>query len=279
MTLWLKTNIYQYLSLSHKSLYLFRICFGLCILFSLGSYYYNFDWALSAEGTLPVSMAIEDRNGFVSFYWYLPDYISKLCILFTMCLSLLFILGIGGVCVKILLTVLMISLSARNVYLGNGWDSVMRGLLCWSVFLPLNKTKGEHTSLATLGVVVFISLIYLYAFIAKYGSGWTTDLDAVWKSLWHVSTQTRAGMIIREFIPYEVFQAITYAVVYLEGLIGICLLSIWKSQVCRLLAALGILILHGNISFLLYLGLFGPGMCCVALLLIPDFVWQRLRLS
>lgn len=160
--------------------------------------------------------------------------------------------------VAVLLWIFTISVHGHNPIILNGWDVVTRMLLFWGMFLPLwhqrsidnikeNNVPVSVFSIATVGYILQISFIYIFASILKNHPRWISDFTSTYYALSLDLFRTSLGDITYQYP--NLMKAMTAWSYYIE-MIGIGLLLIpWKNYLRRIWA------ISVFIAFHLWLGL------------------------
>lgn len=186
--------------------------------------------------------------------------------------------------------ILLASLHARNPLILTSGDTILKLSLFWSMFMPLGRTwsidsrthfdlktkkqacvGSQYYSLATVGYVLQLILMYFFTGVAKCNSFWFSG-EAMEYVLRLDIYILPLGSWLLEYPGLLV--AVTYATLFLE-VFGIWFLLSWKrNDMARLLVILSYWGFHIGIGLTMSIGLF-PLIClAVWVPLIPSRVWQ-----
>ena len=169
-----------------------------------------------------------------------------------------------------------ISLQHRNPTLLSGGDQLLALLLLWCAFAPLGRGGARPLrSAGTAAIVIQVGAVHLCAGLFKLleSPAWR-DGTALALALQDVSV-SRWGAALRAHP--DLTRALTWAVLGLEILGPLILLSPIRSGPLRAASVLSLIALHLGVALCLQVGIF-PFVSAVALLaLTPAWLWDRLR--
>jgi predicted DCC family thiol-disulfide oxidoreductase YuxK len=197
------------------------------------------------------------------------------------------------------------SLHNRDVFTEN-WGSVAMGaLMAWSIFLPtgrrfsvdallasLRARRDEQpadlapdrlpppderpfVSLAVLGVLLQLAVIYWFNFVHKSGTSWR-DGTAIHYVLWQERIITTFGLWAREHAPFAVWKALTHGTLVVESAAPFLILSPFLKDWTRALAIVALTGLHVGIALLVNVGVFSWAMIAYYPLLLTEGHWRFL---
>jgi hypothetical protein len=186
---------------------------------------------------------------------------------------------------------LLLSLHARNPFVLHGGDAVLRLLLFWSIFAPLNQRfsldralnpgarllPDRHISPASLALVFQICGIYWFAAAEKMHPVWLGEQSAVYYAL---SLDQFATPIGRFLLGYPgLLQLMTTGTLLLELFGPLLAISPFYTTALRILVPCGFIGFHLGLALTMWLDLF-PWVCIGAwLAFMPGAVWDRLRIG
>ncbi|MES1164163.1 MAG: DCC1-like thiol-disulfide oxidoreductase family protein [Verrucomicrobiota bacterium] len=202
---------------------------------------------------------------------------------------------------QVLSLVLTVSLHERILYAENWGTVVLAELLVWTLFLQLGRrfsvdalsaslrarpqetpedlTAGPPppddrptTSLAALGLLLQIAVIYGFNYAYKTGATWR-DGTAVHYVLWQDRIVTWFGLQIRSHAPFAVTRFLTRATLVIEAATPVLVLTPLFWRWARFAAALLLTGLHVGIALLANLGIFSPAMMALLPFLVTDAQW------
>ena len=280
-----------------RSLALFRIALAGLLVHDCLARWPDLEAFYSATGTLPVEARLPTEGGFP--YLSLLDHLHSVPALraaFCLGLAAYLLLGMGlwtraaGVASFLFL----VSLLNRNPTIRDAGDVVRLSLLTWSLFLPMGAAfsvdrwrrqrrhpfgasspgSSSHTSVAALGILMQVGLIYLFAALAKSGSTWREG-SAVYYALHVRELVTPLGAWLGERSPLLLW-FLTRATWALE-LAALPLLMIPLGQPwLRRAAIVALAALHLGIALTMRLGPFEATMIASCLLFITGDDWRGL---
>jgi hypothetical protein len=181
---------------------------------------------------------------------------------------------------------LQISIQARNPWVMYGADLLIRTLLFWGIFLPLNQVWSldrragrakapERTPLtvATLAYTLQIAVLYLVTGILKSGHAWF-DGTAGWYALQIDTFTGPIGVWMRNFP--TILWASTLFIIVLEYVGSFILFVPWKTTWFRMAILVPYVVFHISLEVMLQIGWFPWISVTCWLPLIPGEVWDRL---
>ena len=183
---------------------------------------------------------------------------------------------------------LLLSMHARNPFVLHGGDAVLRLLLFWSMFAPLNQRWAldralnpdapvlpvRHLSPASLALVFQVCGIYWFAAAAKMHPSWLGDQSAVYYALSLDQFATPIGRTLLDFP--AILRAMTTGTILLEMLGPILAISPVFTVPLRLVIPGSFIGFHLGLALTMWLDLF-PWVCIAAwLAFLPSALWDRL---
>ncbi len=202
---------------------------------------------------------------------------------------------------QVLSFALATSLHERTIYAENWGTVVLAELLVWTLFLPLGRRFSVDalraslrarpretpedlaagppppdqrltTSLAALGLLLQIALIYGFNYAYKSGPTWR-DGTAVHYVLWQDRIVTWLGLQVRSHAPFALTRFLTQATLVIEAAAPVLILTPLFWRWTRFAAALLLAGLHVGIALLANLGIFSPAMMALLPFLLADAQW------
>lgn len=198
------------------------------------------------------------------------------------------------------------SLHNRSVMAEN-WGTVSLGaLMAWAMFLPLGRrfsvdalraslrarrdeTPADLTperlpppndapavSLACLGVVLQLAVIYWFNFVHKSGITWKEG-TAIHYVLWQERIVTSFGLWARENVPFVVWWTLTRATLVIEASAPFLLLFPMYRTLTRSVAIVTLFGLHLGIALLVNVGIFSWSMIAFYPLLLTAGHWELFK--
>jgi hypothetical protein len=184
---------------------------------------------------------------------------------------------------------LLLSLHARNPYVLHGGDAVLRLLLLWAIFAPLNARfsldkalnpdapvmPASHLSPASLALVFQVCGIYWFAAAEKVHPIWLGEQSAVYYAL---SLDQFATPLGRRLLEYpSLLRVMTSGTLALELFGPMLALSPILTTPLRLLIPASFIGFHLSLAATMRLDLF-PWVCIAAwLAFLPGVVWEHWR--
>jgi hypothetical protein len=198
---------------------------------------------------------------------------------------------------QVLSFVMATSLHNRILFVENSGSIALGAVLLWTAFLPLGRrfsvdalllgsrerpdvpsppADPRVVSLAVLGLLAQLSVIYAFNFLHKSGATWREG-TAVHYMLFQERIVTQLGVWVREQAPLAVTKALTYGTLFIEAAAPCLILAPFLRRWTRL-AAIALLVgLHGGIALLANLGIFSAAMFTFLPFLVDGAHWDWLE--
>jgi hypothetical protein len=272
-----------------RSLALFRVALGCCLFADLVLRTPQIDDFYTDDGVLPrEALVLLSDPWALSLHFISGEWAVQLFLfLATAVLATGFILGYRTRLCTVGVWVLVVSMHVRNPLVVHGGDGVLRLLLFWSIFLPLNgrcsadralnrsapPLPDRHLSPAGVALIFQMCAIYWFAFASKTDPTWLTERSAIYYALNLDMLTTSAG---RSLLQYpELLHRLTTATMVLEIAGPILALSPVFTTPLRL-AAVGLFTgFHAGLGVAMTLVLF-PWICVAGwMALLPGPLWDR----
>jgi hypothetical protein len=215
------------------------------------------------NGVLPLGTF----NGFKHIFTYFPDTSTTQIIFFSIYIlsACLFLLGFKTKVFNFICWWMLCQIHARNPYLLQGGDDLLRIALFWLMLLPTNKrwsidaywSKGkvksnDYFSFANIGYLLLIASVYFFSASLKNSPEWLRDGTAVYYALSLDQLVLPLGKMI---YPYPLLlKILTHAVYAIEFMAPILLILPFRHL--RNFALFTLLLLHVGIGSTLFVGLF-----------------------
>ncbi|HEX4404527.1 MAG TPA: HTTM domain-containing protein, partial [Polyangia bacterium] len=170
--------------------------------------------------------------------------------------------------------VMATSLHNRILFVENSGSVALGLVLVWTAFLPLGRrfsvdalssardgrgSEPRVVSLAVLGLLVQLSVIYAFNFFHKSGVTWREG-TAVHYMLFQERIVTHLGVWVREQLPFAFTKALTHGTLFVEAAAPCLILCPVFRRWTRLIAFALLVGLHGGIALLANLGIFSAAM-------------------
>ncbi len=217
----------------------------------------------TSSGVLPIG----SFGGFKHIFTYFPDTPITYYIWFSVYILSAFCLLIGYK-TKVFTFIcwwMLCQIQARNPYILQGGDDLLRLALFWLLFLPTQKRwsvdsyfskfqiqNNSYFSFANIGYLSLIASVYFFSALLKNSDEWLKEGSAVYYALSLDQLVLPMGKLI---YPYpRLLKILTFGVYYSELILPFFLISPFKKL--RNTAVFVLLILHLGIGSTLYVGLF-----------------------
>lgn len=282
-----------------RSLALFRMTFGLVLIFDSLSRWLDATAHYSDLGLLPRSILLQmgwnpyflsvhmmsGQPGFIHFL-FLVQVGAAVCLC----------LGNRTRVATFVSWLLLISVQNRNPWILNGGDVYARILLFWMLFLPWGQrwsvdAKAERSdhrwwmapptndgksvkSLACLAVLLQVSLLYWFAALPKAHPSWVADYSAINISLHHDVLITPFAIFFRETFSSSL-PTLTWLVMEWEIWGPFLLWFPFDRGQVRSVALAVFAAMHIGFEMCFEIGVF-PAYCTVVLIVLtPSWLWDR----
>lgn len=191
----------------------------------------------------------------------------------------------------------------NRILIAENWGGVAIGtLMVWTLFLPLGRrfsvdqvvaslrARAHETprdlaaglppadnrpveSLAVLGLLLQIALIYGFNYVHKSGPTWHTG-TAVYYVLHQERIVTALGVWLREHLPLSGMKGLTFGTLVIEATAPVLVLSPIGWRWTRLLAGVLLASMHLGIALLINLGIFSAAMITYDVFLLTTAQWR-----
>lgn len=183
---------------------------------------------------------------------------------------------------------ILVSLHHRNPLVTTAAQVFMNISAVWAVFLPLGEAwsvdawlrptdaprRRRVVSLAALGLRVHIFFVYFLNCVQKEGASWTRG-EAFHRMIWNDWTATPVARLLRPHEPGWLSPTLSYAVLVIEGVIALCVITPVHGRAARRVAAALIIGLHVSIHVFNDIGLFPYALTILAVLLLATDDFDR----
>lgn len=286
-------------SFDYRSMALFRVLLGLMVcldvisrLPDLTDFYTDVGIIpralFTGELAMPWSFSLHLANGSLGFIqvMFALNFIFGLMILF----------GYKTRFALFCAFIMNVSVHNRNWLVNNGGDDVLRAILFYSIFLPLNKrfsldaaltevktpnphAKNDYYSSWVLVVTLQVFAIYFISYILKNHPMWRSDFTAIYYSSRLDIFTTEFGRWFRQFTGLSKFS--TFVTAYLEWLGPIILIipfgfgkKWWISRLALVVIFIGF---HAGIALTMNIGLFAYICMTLWTIFLPKPFWDKLE--
>jgi hypothetical protein len=181
---------------------------------------------------------------------------------------------------------LLISLQNRNPCVQTGGDALLRMLVFWCMFLPVNgryaldsalnlslsKRRKRIADVATLGILVQLAAMYGFSALLKTGDQWRENGSATYYALSLDMLTTPLGQWLREFP--ALLRGATFFVYYLELFALLIIFMPWRNAAFRLVMFLLLFSMHLSFQLCMYIGVFPLVAMVGVIALVPSGAWD-----
>ncbi|HEY8258580.1 MAG TPA: HTTM domain-containing protein [Gemmatimonadales bacterium] len=276
-------------SLDLRSLALFRMVFGFVILLDLLARIPEIPVFYTDSGAVPrefMFSTIRSWGGyslqFMSGAWPVQLAFFLVMVAVISC----FIVGYRTRTSAVLAWLLIMSMQGRNPYILHGGDDVIRILMFWCIFAPLNARWSidaalnrdkpllpvSNASWGAQALMFQLCFIYLSTAVWKVHPVWLTEGSAIYYALHLTQFAKPFGTWLAQF-PH-LLQLMTWATWGLEFFGPFLLFIPVRTGWFRLLAMVSFMGLHLGIFLTMAIGLF-PWICMAAwIMVMPSMVWD-----
>jgi hypothetical protein len=176
---------------------------------------------------------------------------------------------------------MLVSLQARNPMVLYGADQLLRLLLFWAMFLPLERSGARptilrHVSMASAALLLQPCVMYFFAALLKWNSSWQSG-----SALGHALASDMYVTSFGRMLAGSPALVATFgrAVPWIELLAPLLLLMPWRTSSFRMIAFPVLVAFHLAMGAALHTGLF-PLVTIAALIpFVPSEVWDRLGIG
>lgn len=257
-------------SLNTKALSVFRILLALIVLCDLWFRIWSFDIFLSVWWVMPLELLFD--NHYNEAFWSLHTLIAAdwrvISLLIIEWLAVIWLLVWRKTRVmSIVVWVLICGVQARNPMILNWWDTVLRVLLFWSLFLPLwvrrsvdsrtvpKEQRPTHICHAwSVWFILQMVSIYVFSYILKADPSRHSNFDATYLALSLDAFRTPLGDIL--YGQYDVMKVMTQFVYLLEWRWRVLLFFPRKNTVTRTGILWVFCMFHLGLALTMHIGTF-----------------------
>lgn len=282
------------LGLDLRSLAVLRIALGAVIFWDLVLRSFDLVAHYTDQGILPRQMLLELswQPSFLCLHLLNGSWQVQ-AVLFALAgvLALAMMVGYRTRLATVLTWFFLISLHSRNILILNGGDVVLRTVLFWCMFLPWGarwsvdaarqpawkELPDRFLSMASLGYLVQLSSIYVFAVLLKAGAEWRVEGTALYYALSLDQFTSVFGHYLLDFP--DLLRFLTRLTFWIEVLAPVLLLSPVFSHITRTVAVVALAAMHLAISLVLHIGMFSPIILSVLLGALPGNLWPALNLE
>ncbi len=281
-------NIRHIFALDLRSLALSRVLLGLLCLLDIANRICQINTFYSDQGILPRYILI---NSF-EIPWKMTllnlngsSFFVLTIALFGIFTSLMMIFGWRTKCTIFLTWIIVLSFQNRFPDSNHGGDNLLRLLLLWMIFLPVNarysfdkilsEEKNSYAEFSGFGSFAWIAQL-LFVYLFTFGYKLEAQSDETSKLIYYAMNldmfTTKLGSYLLNWPKLMSF--LSFSTLWLEGLGPLLLLIPWRQSLWRSFAVLAFLLLHVGIWLTLDLGTFPMACLILWIPFIPGSFWE-----
>lgn len=183
--------------------------------------------------------------------------------------------------------VLLASLQARNPWVTNAGDGLLRVMLFWAMFIPLGRrwsidalrrpdlSERPLLSVAAAAIMIQLAIMYVLTAVSKWNPVWH-DGEAMGRVVHYVMYMKSTGYWLKD--QPELLYALSVATPWLELILPLLIWIPIGTRWVRVLVIGAMVGFHMGIEFTLTTGLFQYVAIVSWLLFVPAMVWDRFPL-
>lgn len=237
-------------------------------------------WLLIQEYEWPWAMSLLNLNGSYTF--------ALIISIIGMIAALSFTAGLRTRLSNFIVWIVIMSFHARFQTVNHGGDNLLRLLLFWSFFLPMNayysfdavlsnheRKEATYSGWGGAGWLIQAICVYLFTFLYKWDPSWFKSFDSVYYAMNLDMFTTQIG---KSLLAYPLLmQFSSFFAFLLEGLAPILLIIPWKMEFWRGTGVVLLFALHIGIWLTLVLGNFPPACLILWTAFIPSSWWIKFQ--
>jgi hypothetical protein len=267
------TYLQKELSLDVRALSWMRICLGLVLIA---------DWIIRMQstvahytnaGVLPQQILIDYqwKEGFYSLFMWSDSLAWQYFLFFAaIVFSFFFTIGYFTRLSNLVVWVLLCSVHARNPFILQAGDELLRMALFWGIFLPLGKMYSVDAfhkkdlqedqagktvfNIQSMGLMILVFGVYFFSALQKTSPEWRSAGTAIYYAL---SLDQMALPLGKVLLNYPgLCKALTHVVFYTELIAPLLFFIPYKNKLFRAIGIALLVILQIGIASTLFVGLF-----------------------
>ncbi len=260
-------------SIDRRSLVAFRIGLALVVLLDLADRARDLVAHYTDAGVLPVR-ALPHIAGAAPFCLHArsgsPVFVAFLFALAAVAAALLLV-GVWTRAATFVSWLLLVSLQARNPLVLHFGDALLRLLLFWSIFLPLERGGGEpRRSIAVAALKLQVLFLYWFSAAQKTGVDWTSGTAVYYALSYGFLTRPLGEWLLG--VPWLI-APLTYGTIAVEALGPFLLLAPERRWRVRIAGVALFIALHAAFLLTMDLGIFSLAGMVAALPFLPARAW------
>lgn len=256
---------------------LFRIVLGFVMMLDIFIRLSDFTVFYTQNGILP----FQYLSQYFDKYYFLPIYqlndtpwFVGICFAVHLIAIFCFAIGYRTKLFQVITLLFYISLHMRNPYVLQGGDDLIRCMLIFGLFMPLNAIWAVHTKKVTHNYT-FYTLVFMFQVLMVYwvsacmktSAEWHSDATALYYAFNLDIIQWPLAKYLLQFP--TLLKVLTHVVFYFEILIPILFFIPFKNQRMRAIGIISIVLFQIGIASTLFVGLFYLINLCALIPLLP----------
>lgn len=285
------SNIQQKLNANYqfdlRAFALFRIVLGFVMLLDICIRLSDFTVFYTQNGVLP----FQYFSQYFDKYYFLPIYqlndapwFVGICFAVHLMAIFCFAIGYRTKLFQVITLLFYISLHMRNPYVLQGGDDLIRCMLLFSLFMPLNAIWAVQTKKVTHNYT-FYALVFMFQVLMVYwvsacmknSAEWHNDATALYYAFNLDIIQWPLAQYLLQFP--TLLKVLTHVVFYFEILIPILFFIPFKNQKMRAIGIVCIVLFQIGIASTLYVGLFYLINLCALIPLLPTQFFSYFKIE
>lgn len=268
-----------------RALAFFRIAFGFAMLLDLCIRLSDFKAFYTQDGVLPYNYLIQ----FFDKYLYVPIYqlndspwFVGVCFALHLGAVFCFTIGYKTKLFQVITLLFYISLHMRNPYLLQGGDDLLRCMLFFTLFIPLNTTyaiqkKAVNTQfhIPVLVLMFQVMMVYWVSALMKTSTEWHSDGTALYYAFNLDFIQWPLAKYLLNF-PASL-KVLTHVVFYLELLVPLLFFIPFYNHRFRFIGIIILCLFQIGIASTLFVGLFFLFNLIALIPFLPSFVFNYFK--
>ena len=268
-----------------RSLALFRLGLALVIIYDLTDRILDMSDHYTDDGVLPRNILIEYMFGIWEWSLHLTfGHYFGILILFILAYLAAFSLFIGykSKWAATISWILMASLQTRNPMILQSGDELLKMLLLWSIFLPMDSFYSvdspksnrlrPHFSIASIGFSTQLIIVYVFAGLFKLAERHWLGGEALFLAFGAVDINAHLSRLLLQF--HSFLRLSNHLTLFFEIFFPLLLWMPWKNHFWRVALILSYVAFHINIFLTFQVGIFVIVPMAAWLAFLPPCVWN-----
>lgn len=268
-----------------RSLAVARIALALVILYDLTDRITDMSDHYTDLGVLPRNILIEYMFGAWEWSLHLTfgHFLGILALFIVAYLAaFFFLIGFKTRWAAFISWILLVSVQTRNPMILQGGDELLKMLLLWSCFLPMDSfysvvsPRGDrirpHFSIATIGFTSQILIVYIFAGLFKLAERHWLGGEALFLAFGSVDINSYLSRYLLSF--HNILRFSNHLTLFFEIFFPLLLWFPWKNHFWRLVLIGSYIAFHINVFLTFNVGIFVTVPIAAWLALLPPAFWN-----